>query len=347
MIRKNYLSAKMFGKQPVYVLCLLSAVAVLLQAGAVQGGSIKKCLCDGKVIYTDRGCPCEQPEDDVEHLSDLLNEAIGYYTGTSGGVETEEAGGLFTELAEHGNVLAKMWLARCHIKGTAGITKNKKYASEIAGSVIEKVKELAEDGDSRAMFLLGDAFQQNLGVSKNYKKAFFWHGKGCAKGEAISCGNLGSMHMEGQGVSPDAKEALRLYRKACDMKYYHGCFAVGSLYEKGRGVIRDYRKALEFYRKSCDGGDASGCNNFAELLMNGKGVKQDYNKAAELYQKACDRGEFKACNSLGTMYTRGYGLRRNYQNAIQLYRKACDGGEKEGCKNLSVNCARYKSDYCP
>jgi len=95
-----------------------------------------------------------------------LHEAIAFQAGTGRKIDYVKAKELFLELAELDYPLAKIWIAQCCHKGYGNFQKDVKKAEKIANEVVEQVKELAKQGDQDAVFLLGRAYWDGLGLDK-------------------------------------------------------------------------------------------------------------------------------------------------------------------------------------
>ena len=156
----------------------------------------------------------------------------------------------------------------------------------------------------------------------------------CARGDAGSCNNLGTMYAVGNGVEPAPERALTFYQKACDADLALACANLGSAYSYGTGVPKDRGRAAAAYEKACQKGLALGCSNLAWSVAQGLGVPKDEARAAKLYGQACDGGNVDGCTGLGTMYASGRGVAKDEARAAQLFKRACDGGERQGCGNL-------------
>ena len=63
---------------------------------------------------------------------------------------------------------------------------------------MEELIKQAEEGDAEAQFLLGLAYYDGNGISKNYSKAYYWFQKAVGQGNndaQIYLGNLMKIHV--------------------------------------------------------------------------------------------------------------------------------------------------------
>ncbi len=111
-----------------------------------------------------------------------LVEAIGWYTGTRGLVDEAKARTLIETAAFEGNVLARMWLARMYSRGRMGYPKDEARAHAIADVLVDAVRRQAAAGTVEAVFLMGTACDEGLGVPEDPAAAFEWFKQGRRRG---------------------------------------------------------------------------------------------------------------------------------------------------------------------
>ena len=75
-------------------------------------------------------------------------------------------------------------------------------------TALREWKPLAEQGDARAQYNLGQMYRQGLGVPQDYKTAVKWYRLAAEQGDADAQYNLGFMYHEGKGVIQDNVYAL-------------------------------------------------------------------------------------------------------------------------------------------
>jgi hypothetical protein len=135
----------------------------------------------------------------------------------------------------------------------------------------------------------------------------------CDKGNAPSCGHLGSSLLS-KGERGPATAALK---KACDGEHMRSCALLGA-----SGADAGSSALLQ---KSCDGGEALGCKELGKRYLAGSAdTAKDEAKASALLRQACDGADDEACALLA-------GQSRDPMKAAQLYKRACDGGHTAAC----------------
>ena len=143
-----------------------------------------------------------------------LVEAIGWYTGTRGLVDEAKARLLIETTAFEGNVLARMWLARLYSRGRMGYPRDDVKARAIAEQLIDAVQRQAAAGTVEAVFLMGSAYDEGLGVAEDPAVAVAWFDKAAAAGHTLAEHNLGNAYAAGRGVAADPARAVEWWLKA-------------------------------------------------------------------------------------------------------------------------------------
>lgn len=109
-----------------------------------------------------------------------------------------------------------------------------------AASFDRHLRALAEKGQADSQFKLGTAYDEGLGVPKNYSEAFKWFRLAAEQGHAHSQFRLGAMYMSGEGVAKNELEAVNWFRKAAEQGLANAQGMLGIMYAKGQGVQPNY-----------------------------------------------------------------------------------------------------------
>lgn len=185
-----------------------------------------------------------------------LGEAIGWYTGTAGRVDDSRAHALLVEAVADQDPISRMWLARCHSTGRMGFARDPEKARAIAAEVIEAIRRLAAGGEVEAIFLMGTAYDEALGVGENPAEAASWYGRAAERGHVLAQHNMGNLHAAGRGVAQDDRAAVDWWRKAAAQGDVVPMLRIGERYESGKGVSRDLDQARAWYARAASRGNA-------------------------------------------------------------------------------------------
>ncbi|NKB87635.1 MAG: hypothetical protein GKS06_05390 [Acidobacteria bacterium] len=187
--------------------------------------------------------------------SAMLQDVVGFYTGTSGTVDDPRAHDLLVEAAATGDVLSRMWLARCYSRGRMLFDRDEEQARAIASELIDQVAELAVADNHEAAFLMGTAYAEGLGVEADQAMAIAWYHRAADLDNVLAQHNLGNAYRAGDGVVRDDGIAVYWYRRAGGQGDALPAFWLGQMYERGEGVTADREEALRWYRDSAGRGN--------------------------------------------------------------------------------------------
>ncbi|WP_126452245.1 tetratricopeptide repeat protein [Sulfuriflexus mobilis] len=110
----------------------------------------------------------------------------------------------------------------------------------------EKKLALAQQGDMKAQYDIGNMYLKGQGTARDAKEAFNWFGKAAEQGYSRAEYKLGYLYQRGNGVTKDQDKAYHWLRKSADKGYTPAMFYLGKLYVS-RG---DYEKALIWYTRA-------------------------------------------------------------------------------------------------
>ena len=231
-------------------------------------------------------------------------------------------------------------------------------------------EKLAENGNGRAMYFMGQYYQFSYGcVIIDEKKANEWRKKGYEKGEELSTlrygfnlsdeeeknritsqvfpkvlklaengdiiaqSELGRCYDWGTGVEKNGKEAFRWYMKSAEKGHSGAQNNVGLCYENGIGVEKNGKEAFKWYMKSAERGNITAQNNVGHCYQYGRGVKRDEVEAFRWYMKSAEQGNSYAQCNAGYCYENGRGVKRDEVEAFRWYMKSAEQGNSRAQNN--------------
>lgn len=95
-----------------------------------------------------------------------------------------------------------------------GFPRDEARARAIASDVLPKIRSLAAAGEREAIFLLGFAYDEGLGVEVDAVEAASWYRPAAEQGDTIPMFRLGAMYEAGRGVPRDLRQAREWYARA-------------------------------------------------------------------------------------------------------------------------------------
>ncbi len=183
----------------------------------------------------------------------------------------------------------------------------------------------AKQGDAHAMASLGLMAVDGRGVPKDPAAGRDWLEKAAAKGEASAAYNLALILLSGGG-EPAIDRAASLLRLAASAEIGDAQHDLGVLYARGQGVAKDPEEAVRWYARAARNGSIAGEVEYAIALFNGDGVAKSEPIAARYFRRAAIRGNAIAQNRLARLYATGRGVPRNLTEAAAWHLVAAGQG---------------------
>ncbi|MDY0009177.1 MAG: tetratricopeptide repeat protein [Bdellovibrionales bacterium] len=113
--------------------------------------------------------------------------------------------------------------------------------------------------------------------NKNWRRAILHLRPLVEQGDARAMVLMGNMYAEGHGVEKDTNEAFVLYRGAAERNNPDGMLATATLYQVGEGVPANTRLAIMWFERGAQLGHQSSAFFYAMHLYQGsKGVTFDF-----------------------------------------------------------------------
>jgi TPR repeat protein len=132
-----------------------------------------------------------------------------------------------------------------------------------------------------------------LGISKDYAKAFNYFSLAAAKGHADALYYQGLMYLKGIGVALDMNQALLSFNIAANQNENKALDIIGKIYHFGYSEISpDHKKAESYYKIAVNQGYPPSMFHLALLFEN----QHRFEEAYELIIKSANKGYMEAIN---------------------------------------------------
>lgn len=145
-----------------------------------------------------------------------------------------------------------------------------------------------------------DAFDK--GDVENALRA--WHGLG-DKGHARALYNLGVAYQQGVGVEPSSAQAMYWWHRAALAGSTEAQYNLGVAYTQGRNVSKNPAIASMWWYMAASGGDAAAQFNLGMMAAEGDGSRRDFEAAVFWWQQAAAQGFPSAIQALGILERQG------------------------------------------
>ncbi|MGD9000411.1 MAG: tetratricopeptide repeat protein [Granulosicoccaceae bacterium] len=113
--------------------------------------------------------------------------------------------------------------------------------------------------------------------------------------------DVGNMYLKGQGTARDAEKAFDWYQKAADQGYVRAIYKIGFLYHKGEGVKKNNGKAFDWIKRAAEQDYRPAMYYLGKLYASGAGTKKNLNAALEWYEKAEKAGYHPAKKAIANV----------------------------------------------
>jgi len=211
------------------------------------------------------------------------------------------------------------------------------------------LKELAEDGNAEAQYLLATVYRDagepihNVAkyaewiqkaaangseeaqktIAREAKQTDAWAEQGLSQGMCMAAMEYASgKTISGLPHEKDVLKAIELYEKAFEAGDVEGATGLAKLYEKGEGIAVDLSKAHEWTLKAAEKGDVTSQLHVGVQFLTGKGAAVDKIAAVKWFRKAADQGSHRAMSYVGDGFKYGWGVDEDVAQAAAWYEKA-------------------------
>lgn len=160
----------------------------------------------------------------------------------------------------------------------------------------EPLRAAATNGDSKALFEIGDRYTDGRSVERDYGKAASW------------------------------------YNLAAERGFAPAQYRLGNFYEKGLGLTRDLAKAKTYYQLAAEQGNASAMHNLAVLFAAGTNGAPDNESAARWFARAAELGVKDSQFNLAVLSAKGMGVPQNLEESYKWFALAANAGDKDAAQ---------------
>ena len=229
----------------------------------------------------------------------------------------------------------------------------------------ELFKKLAENGNGRAMYFLGEFYVQPYGkIKKDNKKGKEWRIKGKEAGDVLAALNvayslpkdsdernriffelfedvlklakdgdifaqneLADMYLYGHGIEQDEEEGVKWLKRSTEMGYWRSMNKLANCYSAGIGVLQDELKAIDLYKKVYELGLGNAANKIGFIYSD----QENYEEAVKWYRRGFEKGHDWSGYNLAYHYYNGTGVPQDELKSLELYKKVYElGGSASG-----------------
>jgi len=200
----------------------------------------------------------------------------------------------------------------------------------------EATKRVQASQDPVAMTLLGELYNQGLGVPRDLTKAAAWYGEAAKRGNKDAIFAYGMAKITGpdetikdpakRGIEKDETGGILLLNKAAEMKVPAASYNLGIIALRPSNGPPDYATALKRFGEAAETGNADALYSLGVLAREGKGTQTDPKRAAEFFAAAAKGGNVDAMIEYAIALFNGLGVDQNEETAAEWLQKAANAG---------------------
>lgn len=189
--------------------------------------------------------------------------------------------------------------------------------------------------DAEAAEAYAVCLQNGWGVAKNPAEMVRYATIGADKGNPVCMQILGEAYLNGIGTTKDLGKALPLLKKADAAGVRNATYLLGWMNETGTGMPVNLSEAGHYYMCAANQNHPIACNNLAIMYANGKGVGRNLYKAIYWLEKSVAMGYSDAKSNL-KIFANNYLTKQhdNQERAIAGYIMLVAGQPEKGLKML-------------
>lgn len=192
-----------------------------------------------------------------------------------------------------------------------------------ATNYITYLTNIANNGDTKAQYLLGVAYYDGRIVAKNLTLSQKWFSLAAQNGNLEAEVGLARI-CEANG---NYIQAHGIMKKAAKRGCVTAQSNLGITYSRGNPCVKqDYYEAAKWLTKAAKQGEPEALSNLAILYANGLGVQKDTSKALKLWVQSANKNYAPAQTQLGLLYFLGNIVKKDYAQAESWLLKALWNG---------------------
>lgn len=141
---------------------------------------------------------------------------------------------------------------------------------------IQEIMDRANNGDVKAMEMLGDCYVHGIGVNKDDVMAFKFYMMAAERGSIPGKYMVGMSYLTGEGVQKSISSAESYIRAAADAGFAKAQYILGLMYQNEEiGFLARDKKAFKYFEKSARQGHGNAQIELGDAYLGGIGVKAD------------------------------------------------------------------------
>ena len=168
--------------------------------------------------------------------------------------------------------------------------QDKRYPLELRDQWVERLEQMAEQGDTHAQFAMGQFCRDGPLLIPDSQKAKRWFTLAAEQGMPEAQYALGKLLLSEDPEVHDPEEGLRWLRRAAQSGNTYAAYRLGKEYLTGEHVPKSTDKAAGCFRSSAEQGNPFAQYMLGKLYLEGKCVPRDQEQAVQWFWRSAAQG---------------------------------------------------------
>ena len=168
--------------------------------------------------------------------------------------------------------------------------QDKRYPLELRDQWVERLEQMAEQGDTHAQFAMGQFCRDGPLLIPDSQKAKRWFTLAAERGMPEAQYALGKLLLSEDPEVHDPEEGLRWLRRAAQSGNTYAAYRLGKEYLTGEHVPKSTDKAAGCFRSSAEQGNPFAQYMLGKLYLEGKCVPRDQEQAVQWFWRSAAQG---------------------------------------------------------
>ena len=200
----------------------------------------------------------------------------------------------------------------------------------------EATRRVEASQDPIAMTLLGELYNQGLGVPRDLTKAASWYAEAARRGNRDAIFAYGMAKISGpddtirdpaqRGIAKDETGGILLLNKAAELKVPAASYNLGIIALRPSNGPPDFGTAAKRFAEAAESGNSDALYSLGVLAKEGKGMPADPKRAADFFAASAKAGNIDAMIEYAVALFNGNGVDKNDEEAATWLEKAAEAG---------------------
>ena len=168
--------------------------------------------------------------------------------------------------------------------------QDKRYPLELRDQWVERLEQMAEQGDTHAQFAMGQFCRDGSLLIPDSQKAKRWFTLAAERGMPEAQYALGKLLLSEAPEVHDPEEGLRWLRRAAQEGSTYAAYRLGKEYLTGKHTPKSGENAVHWFYLSAKRGNPFAQYMLGKLYLEGKAVPHDQEQAMTWFQRSATQG---------------------------------------------------------